>query len=86
MSAPPCAACVRLRATFTARQRIETAFVDLTAANDALLTVASSLSAALKQGMATPSDVYELLRIIHWRLAHTIAEAARAARSQDGEV
>lgn len=79
MSAPSCAACVRLRAAFVARRRVDVTFAELRAANAALLTAASGVSAALQQGMITYSDVYELLRVIHLRLKQTIADTEKAA-------
>jgi hypothetical protein len=79
MSAPFCAACIRLRAAFVARRHIEHTFAELNLANDALLAAASGLSAALKQGMVKHHDVYELLRVIHLHLKQTIADAEMAA-------
>jgi len=85
MSALPCAACACLRVTQAIRrQRVKTSFAELHLANNALLAAASGLSAALKHGMVSPSDVYELLRVIHLRLKQTITDAERAALSQDG--
>lgn len=85
MSALARAARARLRITpATQRRRIEATFTELKSANDALLSAASGLSVALMQGMVKPGDVYELLRIIHLRLQDVIADAERAALSQDG--
>lgn len=80
MSAPFRAACARLRPTLAIDQRIEIAFAELHAANDALLAATAGLSAALQQGLIDPSDVYELLRVIHLRLKQTITDAERATR------
>lgn len=85
MSAPCCAARAYLRLSPALhRQRIETSFTELTAANDALLASASGLYAALQQGMVKHGDVYDLLRVIHLRLKQTIADAERAVLGQDG--
>lgn len=80
MSAPLRAARARLRVPSAHhRQHIETAFTELAAANDALLAATSGLYAALRQDMITHIDVYELLRVVHLRLAQTIANAEHAA-------
>jgi hypothetical protein len=83
MPAPFRAACARLRPTRAIDQRIEFAFAELHAANDALLAATAGLSAALQQDLIDPSDVYELLRVIHLRLKQTIADAEHAALHQE---
>lgn len=82
MPAPFRAACARLRPTLAAHQRIDIAFAELHAANDALLAATAGLSAGLQQGLIDSSDVYELLRVIHLRLKQTIADAEQAALKQ----
>ena len=66
------------------QRRIEIAFAELNVTNDALLAAASGLSVALKQGMVSHSDVYELLRVIHLRLKQTIADAEQATLRTGG--
>jgi len=83
MSAPTRAVRDCLRGASIARRRhIEIILAELNIANDALLTAASGLSVALKQGMAEHLDVCELRRVIHLRLKQTIAESVHAALAE----
>lgn len=83
MSAPFRAACARLRPARATHLRIDVAFAELHAANDALFAAIAGLSVALQQDLIDPSAVYELLRVIHLRLKQTIADAEYAVLGQE---